>query len=111
MFLSFASSLFGQDYWLLSSQSATSAIEQKGLVKSIALNSTLLATTLESTTRSQSEKERSLILYFPNEADRLEAFDLTVVPLFSSALAQKYPNIKAYRGKSTTRNGVRSLNA
>ena len=106
MFLSFASSLFGQDYWLLSSQSATSAIEQKGLVKSIALNSTLLATALESTTRSQSEKERSLILYFPNEADRLEAFDLTAVPLFSSALAQKYPNIKAYRGKSTTRNGV-----
>ena len=104
--LSFTSSLFGQDYWLFSSPQTTSAIQQKKLVKTIALDFNLLQTALEKEVISQTTKETPLVLYFPNEENRLEAFELASVPLFSSALAQKFPNIKAYRGRSTSRNGV-----
>lgn len=104
--LSFTSSLFGQDYWLFSSPQTTSAIQQKKLVKTIALDFNLLQTALEKEVISQTTKETLLVLYFPNEENRLEAFELASVPLFSSALAQKFPNIKAYRGRSTSRNGV-----
>ena len=104
--LSFTSSLFGQDYWLFSSPQTTSAIQQKKLVKTIALDFNLLQNALEKEVISQTTKETPLVLYFPNEENRLEAFELASVPLFSSALAQKFPNIKAYRGRSTSRNGV-----
>lgn len=104
--LSFTSSLFGQDYWLFSSPQTTSAIQQKKLVKTIALDFNLLQTALEKEVISQTTKETPLVLYFPNEENRLEAFELASVPLFSSALAQKFPDIKAYRGRSTSRNGV-----
>jgi hypothetical protein len=104
--LSFTSSLFGQDYWLFSSPQTTSAIQQKKLVKTVALDFYLLQTALEKEVTSQTTKETPLVLYFPNEENRLEAFELASVPLFSSALAQKFPNIKGYRGRSTLRNGV-----
>ena len=75
-------------------------------MKTIALDFNLLQTALEKEVISQTTKETPLVLYFPNEENRLEAFELASVPLFSSALAQKFPNIKAYRGRSTSRNGV-----
>ena len=50
-----------------------------------------------------SAKKLPLLLYFPNEENTLEAFSLTAVSLFSSEVAQQYPKIRAYRGKSTTR--------
>ena len=50
-----------------------------------------------------SAKKRPLLLYFPNEENALEVFILSAVSLFSSEVAKQYPQIKAYRGKSTTR--------
>ena len=50
-----------------------------------------------------SAKKLPLLLHFPNEENVLEAFSLTAVSLFSSEVAQQYPNIRAYRGKSKTR--------
>jgi len=53
-----------------------------------------------------SAKKRPLLLYFPNEENALEAFSLSTVSLFSLEVAKQYPQIKAYRGNSTTRTGV-----
>jgi hypothetical protein len=86
--LSFTSSLFGQDYWLFSSPQTTSAIQQKKLVKTVALDFYLLQTALEKEVTSQTTKETPLVLYFPNEENRLEAFELASVPLFYSASAK-----------------------
>ena len=53
-----------------------------------------------------SAKKQPLLLYFPNEENALEPFSLSSVSLFSSEAAKQYPQIKAYRGISTTRPGV-----
>ena len=53
-----------------------------------------------------SAKKQPLLLYFPNEENALEPFNLSSVSLFSSEAAKQYPQIKAYRGISTTRLGV-----
>ncbi|MGB1448630.1 MAG: reprolysin-like metallopeptidase [Flavobacteriaceae bacterium] len=100
-----ASMLFSQEYWSVEPQNSPVALSDNNLVKTIDLNQEAFAKVLKSPPLSNG-KVQPLTLYFPNEEGRLEAFQLTAVPLFSAALAKQYPTINAYRGKSLERKNV-----
>lgn len=96
---------FGQKYWSVSSQDSASVLSKAKLVKNIYLDQEEFSKVLHNQAIVTAKNE-PLELYFPNEKDQLEGFQLTAVPLFSKAQAKKYPNIKAYRGTSIDRNEV-----
>lgn len=48
--------------------------------------------------RSTSFKNSRKIVYFPNEKGTLMAFEVEEAQIFSKRLAEKYPNIKSYKG-------------
>lgn len=98
--------VLGQDYWRVNSQHPPGVFSKGNLVQTMELDKTAFTEVIQKEPLTM-DKDQTMILYFPNEEDRLEAFQLRQVPLFSSALAQKYPNIKAYHGNSVERKGVR----
>jgi subtilisin-like proprotein convertase family protein len=105
IFFSLSYCLCGQEYWGQVEQHSLTSFQQNNLVQEISLNQETFEIALEKE-GELSAKKRPLLLYFPNEENALEAFSLSTVSLFSLEVAKQYPQIKAYRGNSTTRPGV-----
>ncbi|MEL0225363.1 MAG: hypothetical protein VW912_01620 [Flavobacteriaceae bacterium] len=105
LLFSFCCSLFGQKYWGKVEPLSLDSFQQNILVHEITLNRATFEIALEEE-GELSAKKQPLLLYFPNEENALEPFSLSSVSLFSSEAAKQYPQIKAYRGISTTRPGV-----
>ncbi|MCH1418084.1 MAG: M12 family metallo-peptidase [Flavobacteriaceae bacterium] len=102
LFFSLSCCLYSQEYWGQVEHHSLTSFQQNNLVQEISLNKETFEIALEKE-GELSAKKRPLLLYFPNEENALEAFSLSAVSLFSSEVAKQYPQIKAYRGKSTTR--------
>ena len=103
--LCITTSLFGQEYWSIAQEQSKANFQQNSLVNEIALDLENLSKVIDKENEIVA-KNQPLLLYFPNEKNELEAFNLFSIPLFSAEIAQQYPKIMAYRGKSTTRQSV-----
>ena len=102
LFLGISCSLFGQEYWSQVDKYPLTSFQKNNVVQEIFLDQETFEIALNNEGELRAKK-LPLLLYFPNEKKTLEAFSISPVSLFSSEVAQQYPKIRAYRGRSTTR--------
>ncbi len=106
IFLLCFSSVKAQDYWQFPSdaQKRGTNISSKKGIKSIYLDVNALRKEIAPAGRGSKNTKNTL--YFPNETDVLEPFQLKETNVIASNVAKWAPDIKTYRGVSLQREGV-----
>lgn len=92
-----------QDYWSTLNEDAHKTVENSSL-HAFRLNPELFE--IKKRQLQASAKGEQISMYFPNERNEMEAFQLSPVQLFSTEKAKAYPTIRAFRGESSQRKGV-----
>lgn len=108
--LVFSGSTYGQDQWVLTQTYGEDSNnpfepEPQPKIQQYKLSDTSLVNKLLRLA-PEGKKGASLVVEFPNENQGIESFRLIPIPVMTPRVAKANPNIRAFRGKSTTRPGV-----
>ena len=103
--------IHAQQYWDIQSQakfnkSDFSTLADYEKVTHLSLDLTSIRKSIALPSERSISKAKDIVLYFPNENNELEAFQLQPVQVMSEEVALAHPNIQTFRGFSVKRKEV-----